>query len=317
MIFKHKIKIDMKYLAIVLSMAASLTALDSAAQDYLFRVLANKGTNQVKKAGAPAAQLKTGSKLYSGDQIIAAPGAYIGLVHKSGKTMELRTAGTHNVNDLVGKVSQGTAGVTGRYMNFVMNKMNETDGDVNRNYRRNLNATGAVERATGYTLSMLLKDTQSPNKVYGDQATIRWAGGQEEDSYVVTVKNAFSEVLFESETDDTKIDLDFTSEKLKAERFLIVNVASKTDQSVKSRDYGIQRLSPAESKELTANLEELNKELTEGSSMNDLIYASFYEENELYLDAVTSFESAIAANPEIDDFQNIYDQFVAENGLGN
>lgn len=317
MIFKHKIRIDMKYLAIVLSMAASLTALDSAAQDYLFRVLANKGTNQVKKVGASATQLKTGAKLYSGDQIIAAPGAYIGLVHKSGKTMELRTAGTHNVNDLVGKVSKGTAGVTGRYMNFVMNKMNESDGDVNRNYRRNLNATGAVERATGYSLAVLLKDKQSPNKVYGEQATIRWAGGQEDDSYLVTVKNAFSEVLYESETTETKTDLDFTSEKLKAERFLIVTVASKTDGSVKSRDYGIQRLSPAESKELTANLTELKKELTEGSSMNGLIYASFYEENELYLDALTSFESAIEANPEIDDFQKIYDQFVAENGLGN
>ncbi len=316
MIFKHKIGIDMKYLAIVLSMAASLTALDSVAQDYLFRVLANKGTNQVKKAGASVAQLKTGFKLYSGDQIIAAPGAYIGLVHKSGKTMELRTAGTHNVNDLVGKLSKGTAGVAGRYMNFVMNKMDENDGDVNRNYRKNLKATGAVERTTRYSLAVLLKDKHSPNRVYGEQATIRWTGGQEDGSYLVTVKNAFSEVLYESETTETKTDLDFTSEKLKAERFLIVTVTSTTGGTVKSRDYGIQRLSPAELKELTANLTGLKKELTEGSSMNGLIYASFYEENELYLDALTSFERAIEANPEIDDFQNIYDQFVAENGLG-
>ena len=305
----------MKYLAFVLSMAVSLTAFESSAQDYLFRVLANKGTNQVKKAGASATQLKTGSKLYSGDQIIAANGAYIGLVYKTGKTLEIRTPGTHKVDDLVAKVSKGTAGVTGRYMNFVMNKMNESEGSTN--YRRNLNATGAVERATGYSLTMLLKDTQSPNKVYGKEAIIRWAGGAEDDSYMVTVKNAFSEVLYETETNDTKVNLDFTSEQLKAERFLIVSVASKKDESVKSRDYGIQRLSPAETKELDESIAQLQQELTEGSSMNDLVYASFYEDNELYLDALTSYEKAVQANPEIEDFQALYEQFIVQNDLGN
>ena len=304
----------MKYLAIVLSMLVSMTALESSAQDYLFRVLANKGTNQVKKAGAAAAQLKTGSKLYSGDQIIATAGAYIGLVYKTGKTIEIRTAGTHNVDDLVGKVSKGTAGVTGRYMNFVMNKMNE-DGQ-SRNYRRNLNATGAVERATGVALALLLKDSKSPNKVYGDKATIRWEGGTADDNYKVVVKNAFSEVLYETEISGEKIDLDLTMDELKNEKFLIVGVASASDETVKSNEYGIQRLSPAESKELDTTLNDLKAELAEGSSMNDLIIASFYQENELYLDALTSYENAVAANPEIEDFQTLYDQFKDENGLG-
>lgn len=315
--FKHKIKIDMKYLAIILAVVVSTTAFEASAQDYLFRVLANKGTNQVKKGATAASQLKTGSKLYSGDQIIAANGAYIGLVHKTGKTLEIRTAGTHSVDDLVGKVSKGTASVTGRYMNFVMNKMNEADGDVNRNYRRNLNATGAVERATGYTLALLLKDSQSPNKVYGDMATIRWEGGAEDDTYKVTVKNAFSEVLYEAESAENKLNLDFTSDKLQKERFLIVSVKSATDESVKSKDYGIQRLSPNEASELKGTLAQLEQDMTEGSLMNDLVYASFYEENRLYLDALTSYEAALKANPDVEDFKTIYEQFVIGNGLGN
>ena len=65
------------------------------AQSYTFRVIANKGDNQVKKAGAASATaLKTGSTLNSGDELIVSEGAYIGLMHSSGKTTEVRSAGT-------------------------------------------------------------------------------------------------------------------------------------------------------------------------------------------------------------------------------
>lgn len=307
----------MKYLAIILSLAVTTLATETSAQDYLFRVLANKGSNQVQKASSGPTQLKTGSKLYSGDQIIASNGAYIGLVYRTGKTIEIRTAGTHKVDDLVAKVSKGSAGAGGRYMNFVMNKMNESDGDVNRNYRRNLNATGAVERATGFALSLLLKDAKTPNKVYGDVATIRWEGGEDNDSYKIVVKNAFSEVLYETESNTNKVDIDFTIDELKKEKFLIVGVESASNNAVKSKDYPIQRLNPAEASKLQASISELEQDMAEGSAMNNLVYASFFEENKLFLDALTSYESAVEANPEIEDFQAIYDQFVAENGLGN
>ncbi len=53
-------------------------------QDYVLRLLANKGSNKVKKGGVEV-PLKTGSKLVSGDQIVASVGASIGLVHRSGQ----------------------------------------------------------------------------------------------------------------------------------------------------------------------------------------------------------------------------------------
>ena len=303
-----------------LSLSLVLTLMQSAsAQDYVFRVLANKGSNQVKKAGSSSATaLKTGSKLGAGDQIIAAQGVYIGLVHRTGKTMELRTPGTHNVNDLEGKVSKGSASVANRYMSFVMNKMSEEDGDVNRNYRRNLNATGAVERATGSAaIKMMLKDAKNPNKVYNSKATIRWEPSEETSTYVVTVKNVFDEVLFNSETGETMAEIDFTQDKLANERFVIVNVKSKDNEDLKSRDYGIQRVSPEEANEITAQLTSLKNELGEESALNRIVFASFYEENNLYLDALTEYEQAVQLSPDVEDFKAIYEEFIIANGLGN
>jgi len=131
-------------IALVLFVAQNATS-----QDYIFRVLANKGSNQVQTAGTfEPTSLKTGAKLNSGDQIITASGSYIGLVHRTGKTMEIRTPGTYSISELQGRVNKGTSSVANRYMNFVMNKMNEGDGNVYTNYRKNSNVTGAVSRAT-------------------------------------------------------------------------------------------------------------------------------------------------------------------------
>ena len=301
-------------LSILLILAQSVYA-----QDYVFRVLANKGSNQVKKAGSSqTVPLKTGSKLFSGDQIVAVQGAYIGLVHRTGKTLELRTRGTHNVNDLEGKISKGRTSVANRYMSFVMNKMNEEGGDVNRNYRRNLRATGAVERATeSAAIKMMLKDAKNPNKVYGNKATISWEGVEGTSTYLITIKNVFDEVLVASETSETKMNLDFTLTELVNERLVIINVKSKENEDFKSRDYGIQKLSPTEAKEITAQLTELQNELGAESSLNKVVFASFFEENNLYLDALTQYEDAVKLSPEVEDYKVMYEEFILANGLGN
>src|SRR5687767_6116591 len=57
------------------------------AQDYAFKVLANKGSNEVK-SGETWQPLKTGSSLKKGDEVKLATNAYIGLVHATGKPME-------------------------------------------------------------------------------------------------------------------------------------------------------------------------------------------------------------------------------------
>jgi hypothetical protein len=125
----------------------------------------------------------------------------------------------------------------------------------------------------------------------------------------------FSDVLYEIETNECKIELNFTSEELKSESIFIVGVRSSTSESIKSQEYGIQRLSTSDA--LQTRLKELEEQMTEGSSLNDLIYASFYEDRNLYLDALTKYEAAVNENPDIEDFKIIYNQFIEIHGLRN
>src|SRR5689334_14157863 len=78
------------------------------AQDYAFKVLANKGANEIKSGGAWV-PLKTGASLKKDDEVKLADNAYLGLVHLSGKPMELKMAGNYKVSDLETKVGSGSS----------------------------------------------------------------------------------------------------------------------------------------------------------------------------------------------------------------
>ena len=57
-------------------------------QDYTFKVLANKGSNEIK-TGDTWQAVKTGASLKTGDEIKITENSYLGLVHATGKPMEL------------------------------------------------------------------------------------------------------------------------------------------------------------------------------------------------------------------------------------
>ncbi|MEQ8472684.1 MAG: hypothetical protein RIC35_15940 [Marinoscillum sp.] len=292
-----------------------LTASIASAQDYAFRVLANKGENQLKKAGSAQAEtLKTGAKLNSGDEIIASEGAYIGLMHKTGKTTEIRGAGTKKISDIEKNISTASTSIASRYATFVMNKMNE---DENTDYRARLNATGAVSRATGSAAINVMAPSQAD--LLGSTAILRWDAPEDwkaGDLYVVKIENIFNEEIFSKETDKTSVELDFADEKLAYDMGLyLVTIYKKGDEEISSGEIGIKKVKSGDKVELQESLANLKSEVSEDSPLNKIIYASFYEENGLILDALTKYEEAIKMSPDIEDFQELYQNFLIKNGL--
>ncbi len=288
-----------------------------SAQDYAFRVLANKGTNQVKKAGSGSPEsLKTGAKLNSGDEIIASEGAYIGLMHKSGKTTEIRGAGTKKVADLEKTINTGSTSIASRYAAYVSSKMNEQE---NGSYRSRSNATGAVSRGSTYAIDLMMsKDID----LLGDVAILRWGISEDDttfqdgDLFVVSIYNIFDEEIFSQETEKTSMKLDFADEDLQYDMGLyIVEITKKGDEEFKSKKVGIRKVNNEERVEVRENLANLKSEVSEDSPLNKIIYASFYEENGLLLDALTKYEEAVRQSPDVEDFQELYNAFLIKNGF--
>ncbi|MEQ8240704.1 MAG: hypothetical protein RIA69_15910 [Cyclobacteriaceae bacterium] len=301
----------------LISFAAVLVFLTSVAtaQDYTFRVLVNKGSNKIQRAGSGAPEaLKTGSKLFENDQIIASEGAYIGLMHKSGKTTEIKEQGTKKVSEIAKTINVAGTSITNRYAQFVSNKMNSEE---TTDYRSRLNATGAVSRAAGSAAINILVPAQVD--VMGSTSIIRWEAPEDAADdivYSVKIKNIFDEVILATETKETFVEIDFTTDEMANDAGLyLVKVYNAADEEIASSEVGIKIADPIDKSEVVANLKALKAEISDDTPLNKIIYASFYEENGLFLDALTKYEEAIAMAPEVEEFQTMYEDFKVAAGL--
>ncbi|HMG92329.1 MAG TPA: hypothetical protein VK589_19865 [Chryseolinea sp.] len=273
------------------------------AQDYAFKVLANKGGNSVK-SGADWAPLKTGATLKNGDELKIVDNAYLGLVYNSGKPLELKQPGNYKVADLSAKMKSGNS-VLNKYTDFILSS--NAEGKKNR-----LSATGAVDRGENLPVRILLPENQSAG-IYNTVAIVSWES-KVNGPYTVTVRNMFDDELNKFETADTKVQIDLTDAKYAKENAVLIEVKAKSDHRP-SKPRLIKKLSPAEHAGIQKSLTEINNDVAEQTALNKLILARFYEEHNLIIDAITSYEQAMALAPDVPTFNEEYQYFLTRHGL--
>ena len=305
----------MKLILTALSFAVFL-ANPLNAQDYVFKVLANKGGNTVKIAAHSTEwePIQTGATLNGNDELRITQNSYIGLVHASGKTVELKNEGNYYVRDLAAKLGNSKSSVASKYANFVINKMTSDENqDINKNHREYLTVTGAVERSV-LDAPISLKMPSSV-EVLNKQALIRWDDIEDANQYVFTVKNMYDEVILTEELNQAHILLELNKTPFSTEELIIVNVQVKGNDKMYSGNYGIKRLTGVDADPILKELEQLSVSLKEESSLNKLILATFFEENNLLIDALMNYEKAVQLSPDVEQFSIAYELFAKRNGL--
>lgn len=260
------------------------------------------------KAGEEWMPLSTGASLTDKDIIRVDKGAYLGLIHISGKTISIEEEGTYEVSHLGERFGNKKSYMAAKYAELYLQSVQSGGMHV-------ASAAAVAERsAQSSKLTVLLPNSVD---VFSPKVILKWSDKDTIDrSYEVVFKNMFDEVIMTKETDHNKLMLDFAEQKIASERLLIVSVSAKQHKEIQSSNYGIKQLSPEESKQIKKELSELKLEISEKeSALDKLILASFYEQNNLLADALTNYEYAIALEPEVQAFKTAYDQFIFRNAL--
>lgn len=296
----------MKSLISILTISLLLVGASVHGQGYTFKVLANKGANEVK-SGNEWKPLKTGASLKNGDELKLSENAYLGLVHNSGKTLELKEAGNHKISELASKMNTGGTNVASKYADFVLSKMS-ADKKSNR-----LSATGAVHRAVvNSSINIYMPNSVD---VFNDKALIEWGAVEGENVFIVKVVNMFGDELLIGESASNRYMLDLNNEKLIKEAALLVTVSVKDNEDMKSEEVAIKRLPTDKAEIVRTNLSELMDAVDTQSALNNYILAGFYEENRLLLDALFYYEEAMNLAPDVESFKEAYEEFLFRNGL--
>lgn len=274
------------------------------AQDYAFRVLVNKGNNEVKSGNAWEA-LKVGASLKLSDELKVSENSYIGLVHVKGKPVEVKTAGNYKVSDLIKRVS-GEASVVTKYTDFILSQNSE---------KKNTQvATGAVHRGPD-KIKIYLPESQMAI-VYGSRIIVNWDDSKFKGPYIVTLSSMFGDELAKIETKDTQTTIDLSEKGFKNEDNIIVQVLPVSGE-VSTTEPGlmIKKMSKADRERIKPVINEATGNLNEETPLDKLLLAGAFEQNKLIIDANTAYQDAIRLAPDVDAFKEQYQAFLVRNGL--
>ena len=276
--------------------------------DYAFKVLANKGISEYK-SGDAWQQLRTGAALKADDEIKVADNSYVGLVHATGKPLELKQAGSYKVADLASKIKSGSS-VLNKYTDFILSS-NSPEAKKNR-----LNATGAVHRGDpdAKPIQLYLPDNQHGG-LLNNSALISWEGSAVKGPFLVVFKDMFDEEIFRMETPEHSFKLDMTTPKFAKLSALNIEVKSLAGTNDASKQYMIKRVTGAEAEAVKKQMEEMGTDINEPSALNKWILGEFYERNKLYIDALTALEEAHKMAPDVPEITAAYEDFLVRNGF--
>ncbi|MEO7989025.1 MAG: hypothetical protein ABI663_05750 [Chryseolinea sp.] len=294
----------MKTRMLALVMVAWFGSIATYAQkDYTFKVLVNKGKNEVKAADGWQL-VKVGASLKPSDELKLSENSYMGLVHVSGKPMELKQAGKYKVDELASKVSGGTS-VLNKYTDFILSS--------NTTKRNSMTATGAVHRGSDKA-DLYLPEAENP-VVYNNEIIITWDAAKIPGPYVVSFNSMFGDELEKMEAKESNVKVNLSSSNFENEDNILVTVSSKSDPNKVSKEYTLKKLSKADKERIKNSLNEISSSLAEKTAMDQYILAGFYEENNLIIDAITAYQEAIRLAPDVPSFQEDYNTFLIRHGL--
>lgn len=295
----------------ILTLPAFLTffTLTAFSQDYAFKVLVNKGANEYRTNGGAWQPLKTGTSLNDSDEIRLSDNAYVGLAHVDGKPIEIKKAGQYKVAPELTSLVAGGSTVLQKYVDFALSN-NSAEAKKNR-----LSATGAVQRAAEQSGIRLTLPPNQNSGIFNNVAVINWGSSQVKGPYIVTFRNMFDDVLQRVETPEATITLNLADAPLAAENAILIEVSTKDDPTLISEQHLIKRLAPAQQEAVEKQLDDILGEMGAESALNKLILAGFYEENELLIDAIAAYESAVKLAPDVQEFRDAYDGFLLRHGL--
>jgi hypothetical protein len=242
--------------------------------------------------------VKAGERIFNSDKVKVNKKGYLGLVYKDGKTLEVKTAGNYPCSKLVSLVSSKKNSSAKKFTNFVLAEFVKSVDDLS-----NMKVTGAVERLTPPSIEY---GTPENTNILDPLITFTWFSTNNKD-YEFRLLNSLDSVIYSTVIPDTSLTLNLT--QLNAARDnnykWFVKVAGKKKAIVDTcRFYYIDQSGAAKIKDSVKIL--IGQTSNLDHSMRQTILASFYSNNQFYLDMLYAYERAIQLSPDNDIYKKLY-----------
>jgi hypothetical protein len=157
----------------------------------------------------------------------------------------------------------------------------------------------------------------SMTKLYEDNLTIKWYTNKWADkNYSITVKKIFADTIFTKVVPDTIATLSVADLKLEPGQVYAISIAIKGVDKSYSNPMIIKVPNLAERDTVNKELSQMTADMGKPNAMDQLIFATYFEKNQMYTSAILAYNKAIAMQPNIDYYKDAYQDFIDRNKIG-
>jgi len=277
-------------------------------QNQIFTALASKGNVQVKRLAGNWQPLSIGAKLFAGETIKLNKNNYLGLLHSSGKTKELKKEGSYNVSDLAGDFDSQKATVSAKFAGYLLQEFSNSPDS-----KKEMENLGAVVRQ-GFDKIEL--DFPINTLIIDSTLQFSWFPAEGNQKYIFQIMNNSENTVFMKEVDNPFIVVNINELQLEKGKPYRWKVFSASNAQLISDTAILELLPGKQLQALQSELAELLKELNyDETALNYLIIAKFYEQYKLQVNALKFYQKSVDGAPEVDDYFFAYLNCLQANGM--
>jgi hypothetical protein len=335
-----------KYGLLLILFLLVLSAIDSSAAKYEFKIIGMKGSVKVKTSkNKKWIKGKTAATLGKKDRIKLGKKSYCGLVHKNGKTIELTKSGVYKISSLMKKVKKKDSDVTKKFADYVSDEISETDDlFATGDYQSNMGSTGAVERATdndkntegkiartmgmdegdfsGLNETMTFLNSFDSDKLkirlprtsylLDDEVQLSWYAREGVKMYHIEVFDANSKIILKDSTDKLFMNVNLKKIGMKESQCYYWHIWIDGEASNISCIY---LMADTQKKKIEKMVKDIKKDYSDRQATRYLILAQLYEDENIQNRAEEAYRKALEIAPNTEGYKRLYAKYLLKLGL--
>ena len=295
----------MKYLLFAFALSLIVLCTESQAQqnaEYLAMIVSGDVSYQ-KSNQKEWQKVVVGQRLDKKFKIKIVKG-YLSIIHKSGKTIELKEDGIFDLKNLLKQTAKVVSDLKRKIAEYVFTKLTETPNKAHTE-----DIVGGVERGILETKSLneILCYYPQNTKVITKEVPFCWSSIKPGVTYTLTLTDKVGKKLLERQVKDTtvKIDIDalngekgtciywqVSSEKFTSKQYCLLTIYKKEIDSI--NDGAMEMLSKCDIKSATDNL----------------LIALYYEEKKVMYKAVEYYQNAVTLAPNVATYKDLLRKYL-------
>jgi hypothetical protein len=278
-------------------------------QSYLFKVLTFSGKVEFQSSSTQSwKKVKTGESLKKDHKIRLDKNSYTALMYNDGRTMEMQEEGIFEIKELEQNIITSKMSLTQKFAKFVAQEI-----ITDKSEKKNMKTFAAVVRVRPNHIESAIP---SSTALLDTIINFSWHSYPSSGKYIIGILSSANTAIFMDIVNDSIYTLDASKLNLNYETVYKWYVFDADNPQIISDTNSVILKSLGNKSAILDTLELLKNEFQSNETpLNQLSLGTFYERNNLNIEALSEFNKVVLLAPESEEYRLFFAKFLLRHKL--